>query len=235
MERINRMCWRVNAEYKKKVKEYREELSSHGIHEADLPKLPLEYWKELVEAFKIMYAEFPKVFEYFKGFKNSDSTNTCVCRMYLNYKDYQEHTKLGYIVINVKNVSSEEAEKQRKLRKKENYHKCDSFKSYIVHELTHFVENVITFAEDTFKHNLTEEWFSEYTADLQLYKTSRGIIYRTYGNLDLISILGKEAYGSKNTSEFLAEAVSEYFCLEEHQKYMKDMYIQLKEQYNKYF
>jgi len=171
----------INAEYKRKVKEYREELYSYGIQKADLPKLPLEYWEELMEAFKIMYEEFPKAFEYFEGFKDVDDTDACVCRMLLKYKDYQERTKLGYIAINVKNVSSEEAERKRELRKQENYHKCDSFKSYIVHELVHFEENVVTFAEDTFQHNLTEEWFSEYTADLQLYKTSRGIIYRIYG------------------------------------------------------
>ena len=40
----------TNTEYKKKVKEYQEELYSYGIQEADLPKLPLEYWGELVEA-----------------------------------------------------------------------------------------------------------------------------------------------------------------------------------------
>ena len=229
------MCGRIKAEYKRKVKEYREELYSYGIQEADLPKLPLKYWEELVEAFKIMCEEFPKAFEYFEGFKDADDIDVCVCKMYLTYKDYYENGKLGYIEINVKNVSSEEAESKRELRKKENYHKCDSFKSYIVHELVHFVENIVTFAEDTFQHNLTEEWFSEYTADLQLFKTSRGIIFRTYGNLDIEGILGKGAYGSTNTSEFLAEAVSEYFCLEEHQKYMEDMYMRLKDQYNKYF
>ncbi|GFI18064.1 hypothetical protein IMSAGC009_03236 [Lachnospiraceae bacterium] len=229
------MWFRTNTEYRKKVKKYQEELYSYGIQEADLPKLPLEYWVELVEAFKIVYEEFPKVFKYFEGFKDADDTDTCVCRMYLKYKDYQKCSKLGYIAINVKNISSEEAEEKRKLCKKENYHKCDSFKSYIIHELAHFVENVVTFAEDTFQHTLTEEWFSEYTADLQLFKTSHSIIFRAYGNLDIKGILGKEAYGSTNETEFLAEAVSEYFCLEEHQKYMEDMYMQLKDQYNKYF
>lgn len=229
------MWFGTNTEYKKKVKEYQEELCSYGIQEADLPKLPLEYWGELVEAFKIMYEEFPKVFKYFEGFKDVEYVDTCKCCMYLKYKDYQACAKLGYIAINVKNVSSEEAENKRKKCKKENYHKCDSFKSYIVHELTHFVENIVTFAEDTFQHNLTEEWFSEYTADLQSFKTSRGIIFRTYGNLDIEGIVGKEAYGSTHTTEFLAEAVSEYICLEEHQKYMEDMYMQLKDQYNKYF
>lgn len=73
------------------------------------------------------------------------------------------------------------------------------------------MENVVTFAEDTFQHTLTEEWFSEYTADLQLFKTSHSIIFRAYGNLDIKGILGKEAYGSTNETEFLAEAVSEYF------------------------
>lgn len=229
------MWWKIGKEYKKKVKEYQKELYSYGIQEADLPRLSLEYWDELVDAFKIMYKEFPKIFGYFEGFKDSDDIDTCVCCMYLKYQDYQENAKLGYIKINVNNVSSKEAEKKRELCKKENYHKCASFKSYIVHELVHFVENIITFAEDTFQHKLTEEWFSEYTVDLQLYKTSRGIIYRTYGDLDMESILGKNAYGNKNTSEFLAEAVSEYLCLEEHQKYMEDMYMQLKDQYNKYF
>ena len=198
--------WRKNGTgYKKKVREYQKELHSYGMQEADLPGFPLDYWEQLVEAFKIMYVEFPRVFKYFEGFKDTDDTDACVCRMYLKYKDYQECTKLGYIAINVKNVSSEDAEKKRKQRKKENYHKCDSFKSYIIHELTHFVENVITFAEDTFQHNLTEEWFSEYTADLQLFKISHDIIFNTYGNLDIKGILGKEAYGSTNTSEFLAE------------------------------
>lgn len=53
------MWFRNNTEYKKKVKEYQEELYSYGIQEVALPGLSLEYWQDLVEAVEIMYKEFP--------------------------------------------------------------------------------------------------------------------------------------------------------------------------------
>lgn len=48
-------------------------------------------------------------------------------------------------------------------------------------------------------------------------------------------ILGEDAYGNKDVSEFLAEAVSEYFSLNEHQQYMVEMYTEIKRLYSKSF
>lgn len=227
-------------EYKRKVRGYKEKLCSYGVREVDLPKLPIKYWEELIEAFEIMYCEFPLAFQYFEGFYDADimdmhDVDSCMCCMYRRYEDYQKKGKLGLTVINIKNTSTLEAEEQRRQRTIENYHKCDSFKSYIIHELTHFVENAITFATDTFMHTLTDEWFSEYVADIDHHKTGRDIMDRTYGTIEGKGIIGEEAYGSKNASEFLAEAVSEYFCLDNHQAYMSEMYVGLKNSYNKYF
>lgn len=69
------MCL-FNRKYKKQIREYKEKLYSYGVKRIDLPKLPLDYWEELLDAMETMYREFPMIFQYLYGFMNSQKTES---------------------------------------------------------------------------------------------------------------------------------------------------------------
>lgn len=227
------MCL-FNRKYKKQIREYKEKLYSYGVKRIDLPKLPLDYWEELLDAMETMYREFPTIFQYLYGFMNSQKTESVEFIYWGDYNIYCQEQALGCVLINVRNVVSQEAESIRLKCKEEGFHKTSSFKSYLLHELTHLLECVIMFKEKT-QCGITEGIFGDYYVANQAHDISKGIFENLHGNLDRKAILGEDAYGNKDVSEFLAEAVSEYFCLDEHQQYMVQMYTEIKRLYNKFF
>lgn len=220
--------------YKRKVKEYKEKLYAYGIKKIELKGLPLEYWEELVDAFDVMYGEFPEVFRYLLGIFDVNDIEAMNFIAIRSYFEFEQINVLAYININVKNMISDEAIANRIECQEYGFHKAASFKSYVVHELAHLLECVITFKEKM-KKDVEKEIFDEYYISYQCHDISKKIFENLYGNLDRRAILGNNAYGNKDVSEFWAEALSEYFCLKEHQLYTEQMYGEMKKLYNKYF
>lgn len=208
----------LNKKYKRKVKEYKNKLHTYGIQKIDLKGLPLEYWEELVAAIDIMYIEFSEVFQYLLGIFNVNDIEAMNFKVIRDYLEFYQVNALVYININVKNMISNEAVVNRIQCQENGFHKVSSFKSYILHELAHLLEYVITFKEKI-QNNVGEENFQDYYISYQCHDISKRVFEGVYGNLDRRAILEDNAYGNKDVSEFLAEAISEYFCLKEHELY----------------
>lgn len=200
---------------KKQIRVYRKRLCSYGVQKVDLSNFPLEYWDELMDAVEIMYKEFSMIFQYLYGIINCCEVESVSFTYWGDYNIYCQIQTLGCVLINVRNVVSPKVAAKRISCKQEGVHKNSSFKSYMLHELTHLLECAIIFKEKTMQ-GVTEGTFGDYYVANQVHDISKSIFENLCGNLDRKAILGEDAYGNKDVSEFLAEAVPKYFCLDGH-------------------
>ncbi len=145
MEKINGMWQKRNKEYKGKVKDYQAELQFYGIQEVELPKLPLEYWEELVEAFKIMYEEFPILQNSIKRIKYRCMVNS------IGMIEFPDKKKMNYDCIEHQTLYLSVLLKYRCLSEKFSYFSIKSgtspvcsMKYNVIHELAHELELLLT-------------------------------------------------------------------------------------------
>lgn len=139
------MWFGTNTECKEKVKEYQEELYSHGIQEVALPGLSLEYWQDLVEAVEIMYKVFPILQNSIKRIKYRFMVNGIGMIGFLDKKrmnyDCIEHQIL-YLSFLLKYRCL--SEKLSNLSLKSGKSPVCSMKYNVIHELAHELELLLT-------------------------------------------------------------------------------------------
>ncbi len=145
MEKINGMWQKKNKEYKEKIKDYQEELQIYGIQEADLPGLSLEHWNELVEAFKIMYEEFPILQNSIKRIKYRYMANG------IGMIEFPDKKTMYYDCIEHQTLYLSFLLKYKWLSEKISYFSVKSGKSpvcnmkyNVIHELAHELELLLT-------------------------------------------------------------------------------------------
>lgn len=226
------MWFGTNTEYKKKVKEFQEELYSYGIQEADLQGLPLEYWQDMVEAFEIIYKEFPilqnsiKRIRYFMHFfdigniRFPDENNyTYEVFQTLNLNYLLKFKGLFKIVSNmiIKSGSS----------------LMCNVRYIVIHELAHELEFLLTqkfygivFDDESVKRERFEALagcFKRCEFIQLVLESAFGVKY-----IKKLPAIENCKYAFENSSEFMAEMLGIYFTAENPVEYSVKFYEGLK-------
>lgn len=228
------MWFGTNTEYKKKVKEFQEELYSYGIQEADLPGLSLEYWEELVEAFKIMYEEFPILQNSIKRIKYRCMVNDIGMiefpfREKMNYDCIENQTLYLSFLLKYRFLS----EKLSNLSLKSGKSPVCSMKYNVIHELAHELELLLTqkfdgivFDDDSVK----KERFDMLADNLARQELTQLVLQCSFSvkYVNSLPMVKNCKYAFQDNSEFMAEMLAIYFTAENPVEYSVKFYEGLK-------
>lgn len=208
----------INTEYKKKVKEYQENLYSFGIQEVALSGLSLEYWQDLAEAFEIMYKEFPILQNSIKRIKYRCMVNDIGMIRFPNKK------RMNYDCIENQTLYLSFLLKYRYLCEKLSYWSVKNGKSpvcsmkyNVIHELAHELELLLTqkldgivFDDDCVK----KERFDMLADNLAQQELTQLVLQCSfsvkYVNSSLPAVKNCK-YAFQDNSEFMAEMLAIYF------------------------
>lgn len=211
------MWFRTNTEYKRKVKEYQEELYSYGIQEADLPGLPLEYWQDMVKAVEIMYKEFPILRNSIKSIKYRCMVNDIgmiefPLREKMNYDCIEHQTLYLSFLLKYRCLS----EKLSNLSLKSGKSPVCSMQYNVIHELAHELELLLTqkldgivFDDDSVK----KERFDMLADNLAQQELTQLVLQCSFSvkYVNSLPMVKNCKYAFQDNSEFMAEMLAVYF------------------------
>lgn len=220
----------------KEIRKYKEYLNDLGIRKIKLFCFPIQYWRELVSAFKLINEDYPLIFNYLDEISYKYLKDVT---MKISPKiSYEEYVKSSYRIaslhFNYKEIDNKNFENMRYKNYENGFHKTYSFKSYIMHEMGHLLEISIKY-KSLKKEKLAKMEYDDFLLAIREYDIPKQAYIEEFGDLDRSNLIDKYAYGNKNVSEFCAEAFSEYYCLENPPMYAIQVVSQYKKLYKKYF
>lgn len=222
--------------YSKEIRKYKEYLYDLGIRKVKLFCFPIQYWRELISAFKFISKEYPLVFNYIDEISYKYLEHTTMKMLpKIFYEEYVESSyKIASLRFNYKEIHNKDFTNMRYENYQNGFHKTYSFKSYVIHELGHLLEMSIKYKSFK-KEKLAKTEYDDFLFAIREYDIPKQIYIEEFGDLDRSKLMGKYAYGNKNASEFCAEAFAEYYCLENPPTYAIQIVSQYKRLYKKYF
>lgn len=208
--------------HKDSVCKFQKQLQSYGVKKINLFGLSLEYWKELVNAFEIMYKVFPILngIIYGVSFQCGQLGNLANIKRPLSL-EYQ-YDRIIYPQIYVNNLGRSKRlynfclNRSKKLGLSQN----NTFKTIIMHEIAHILEMQLIIKQynldfNTEDESIKQEYYNTFCQVNNEARISRNIFYTCYNQPISTKKIEGYSYATKDKlySEVFAEMLASYYGL----------------------